>query len=279
MGVDSTWGDWLVRAIEDATPDGIAVWYLGCNGFVLKTTGGTTVFIDPYLGTGDPPRTVRMIPVPFDPADVRTVDAVLATHEHTDHVHAPSQAPILAASGAVFYGPDDSIAVTVDEDWRGEWNLEADQFAEITEGDTFDIGDLSVTVVATHDPDATHPVGYVLEHAAGTVYHGGDTKPHETLTETGEAFDLDLGILAFGSTGLILDKHTRTPKLTAWYADENAVIRAANALELSCLVPAHWDMWKGLTADPTGLIPHARSFPFPERIEILEIGDRINLPL
>jgi len=34
--IASDWGDWLVREIEDADPDGVAVWYLGCNGFVVK---------------------------------------------------------------------------------------------------------------------------------------------------------------------------------------------------------------------------------------------------
>ena len=68
--IHSDWGDWLPRAVEDADPDGVAIWYLGCNGFVLKGSEGTTVFVDPYLGTGDPPRTVRMVPVPFDPTDV-----------------------------------------------------------------------------------------------------------------------------------------------------------------------------------------------------------------
>ena len=74
----SDWGTWLLDDIEDADPDTVAVWYLGCNGFVLKADDGTTVFVDPYLGTGEPPHTVRMIPVPFDAEDVATADAVFA---------------------------------------------------------------------------------------------------------------------------------------------------------------------------------------------------------
>ena len=45
MTVESDWGDWLLRAVEDADPDGLAVWYLGCNGFILKSSGGVTAFI------------------------------------------------------------------------------------------------------------------------------------------------------------------------------------------------------------------------------------------
>ncbi len=36
-------------------------------------------------------------------------------------------------------------------------------------------------------------------------------------------------------------------------------------------------MWKGLTADPTVLHHHAKSFAYPERLEIIEIGDRVEL--
>lgn len=64
------------------------IWYLGYNGFVLKAADGTTLFVDPYLGSGDPPRTIRMIPIRFKPSVIETADAVLATHEH---VHGPNQ--------------------------------------------------------------------------------------------------------------------------------------------------------------------------------------------
>jgi len=274
--VNSDWGDWLVREIEDADPAGVALWYLGCNGFALAD-GDTTLFIDPYLGTGDPPRTVRMIPVPFDPEDIESADAVFATHEHTDHVHGPSQAPILEATGATFYAPEDSLAVADEEGWADEYELEADRFAETSAGDTLEIGAFTVTTTAANDPDATQPVGYVFDHPAGTFFHGGDTKPGEVLESIGAEYDIDLGALAFGAVGMLPNKQTREPKRTRWYSDENQIIEAAGQLELDRLVPTHWDMWKGLTADPTALHSHARSFEYPDRLAVVEIGDRIDL--
>jgi L-ascorbate 6-phosphate lactonase len=274
----SDWGDWLPRAIASADPDGVAVWYLGCNGFVLKGSEGTTVFVDPYVGLGDPPRTTRMIPVPLDPVDVVEADAVFATHEHTDHVHGPSQAPILANTGATFHAPADSLAVArEDEHWPGVYDVDATQFDEVAVGDTFDVGEFTVHVEVAHDPDATQPVSYVFEHDAGTVFHGGDTKPSDEFARVGREYDVDLGILAFGTVGQIPDKETGEPTRTRWYNDENQVIEAASDLQIDRLLPSHWDMWKGLTADPTVLHHHANSFTYPERLDVVEIGDRVDV--
>ena len=276
MTIHSDWGAWLPNAIADADPDGVDLWYFGCNGFALKSADGTTLFIDPYLGLGDPPRTIRMIPVPFDPEDVREADAVLGTHEHTDHVHGPSQAPILANTGAQFYAPDAGIEVTREEGWTDNWEVDADQLTEIDDGDTIEIGDLTITAEPANDPDADHPVAYVIEHDAGTFVHGGDARPGQ-FEPIGAGYDVDLAVLAMGSTGLIDDKETGKPTRTTWYSDENMVVEAANELRAERVVPTHWDMWKGLTADPTVLHRHANGFPYPEELSIVEIGDRISL--
>ena len=274
--IHSDWGDWLPRAVAGADPDGLAVWYLGCNGFVLKSSSGTTVFIDPYLNIGDPPRTVRMIPVPFDPTDVTEADAVFTTHEHSDHVDGPSQGPILEGTGANFYGPDASVGVVRDEGWLDEWDIEPSQLERITEDDSLCIGDLMVHVEPANDPDADHPVSYVFEHQSGTFFHGGDARPG-AFEDIGERYDIDVGVLAFGSAGMIPDKQTREPTYTQWYSDENMLVEAAQALRLDTLVPSHWDMWKGLTADPTALHDHVRSFEYPATLDVVEIGDRFDL--
>jgi len=276
MTVESDWEDWLPRALESATPDGLAIWYLGCNGFIVKSSGGATVFIDPYLGTGDPPRTVRMVPVPFNPEDITECDAVLGTHEHTDHVHGPSQAPILAGTGADYYTTDSGHDVIREEAWLENYSVTDDQLHEVTEGDTLEIGDLTVHVEPANDPDAEHPVSYVFEHESGTFFHGGDARPGEFET-VGERYDIDVGVLAFGTVGMIDDKETGEPTRTQWYNDENMIIEAANELQLDTLVPTHWDMWKGMTTEPTVLHNHANSFAYPSTLSIVEIGDRYDL--
>jgi L-ascorbate 6-phosphate lactonase len=278
MTVHSDWGDWLPREIEAAEPVGTTIWYLGCNGFVLKGREGTTLFIDPYLGTGDPPRIIRMIPVPFAPDDVTTADGLLTTHEHIDHVHGPSQAPILSNTGARFYGPEASVAVAEEEErWLDRYEIDREQFDVVSVGETFEIGEFTVTVEPAYDPDADQPVSYVIEHDSGTFFHGGDSRPASEFATIGQRYDIDLGVLAYGTEGMMPHRETGEPTRTKWYNDESQIITAANDLRLDRLLPSHWDMWKRLTAAPDDLHPHIRSFEYPRRLELLEIGDSTSL--
>ncbi|MDR9431650.1 MAG: MBL fold metallo-hydrolase [Natronomonas sp.] len=270
--IHSTWDDWLVREIEGTNPDGVAVWYLGCNGFVVRSET-TTLYIDPYFGDGDPPTIVRMIPVPMDPRDISACDAVLVTHEHIDHMHPPSYGPLLDAGGTL-YAP---YASYESPDYDGDMRASADRREVVAVDDTFTVGDFLIHVRGADDVDAIEPVSYVVEHDAGTFFHAGDSKPAESFEALGDEFDIDAGVLAFGTVGRIQDTEDDETRPTKWYMTENEVIEAANALELDRLVPSHYDMWKGVTGDPKILHEHAASYEYPRSIEVVRIGDRIEL--
>ncbi len=269
--VHSDWGDWLPRAVADADA-AFDCWYLGFNGLVC-VADDTTLFVDPYLGTGDPPRTVRMVPVPFDPSDVTGADAVLATHEHTDHVHGPSQAP-LVADGARYLAPDRSLAAVEEANWSEDYDVSPGDFETVAPGDTLSVGAFEVAVHEAHDPDADEPVTYVLRANGRTLVHPGDARPAAFADSVGERYDVDVALSAVGSAGSIPDKRTREPTHTEWYNDSDEAIALARRLRATRLVPTHFDAWKGLTADPAALHEHARSFEFPRRVDPVEIGDR-----
>ncbi len=272
--VHSDWGDWLPRAVADADAD-FACWYLGINGLVC-VAGETTLFIDPYCGTGDPPRTIRMVPVPFDPADVRRADAVLATHEHTDHVHAPTQAP-LVADGARYVAPEASMAVVREEAWTERYDLPADRFETVVPGDEVTVGDFEIAVHDANDPDAEVPVSYVVRAAGRTLVHPGDARPGPFADRIADRYDVDVAVAAVGSTGRIPEKETGTPATTTWYSDPDEAVELGRRLGADRLVPTHFDAWKGLTTDPAVLVDHARSFDRPGRVQTVEIGDRFDV--
>jgi L-ascorbate 6-phosphate lactonase len=272
--IQSTWGTQFLRQeIESENVSGASVWYLGCNGFVLRDAE-TTLYIDPYFGAGEPPFTFRMIPVPLHPAEATQCDAVLVTHEHIDHFHPPSYGPLVENLGASLSAP---AACFSDPSYDGALRAPADRRHEIDAGDTFNVGGFTVHVRAGEDADAIEPVVFIIEHDDGTFFHGGDTKPADRFHKIGEEFDIDLGILAFGTVGNIYYPDEDQARETRWYMDESQVIEVANTLQLDRLLPSHYDMWRGTTGDPKGLFEHAASFEYPHVIEPAKIGDRLSL--
>lgn len=269
----STWGRWFIHdEVEATSVDTASVWYLGCNGLIVRSSE-TTLYIDPYFDDGDPPNIVRMIPVPLDPADATMCDAVLVTHEHIDHMHPPSFDPLVDNCGATLYAPEASYD---QPDYDGKLRAPEDQRRVIETDDEFDVGDFSITVCGANDPDAIEPVSYVIEHETGTLFHGGDSRPAETFESIGNRFDIDLGVLAFGSVGNIYEPDKGHAEVTRWYMDENQIIEAANQLQLERLAPSHYDMWRGVGADPKVLFEHAASHRYPRVIEPVKIGDRVD---
>lgn len=281
--VHSTWGDtFLKEEIEAVEPEGMRIWYLGCNGFVVRTPE-TTLYLDPFFGDGYPPSLYRMIPVPLDPADVAECDGVLVTHEHLDHFHPESYGPILENTGCDIHAPASCF-----DDPQIDWDdmrAPENQRNIIEVGDEFEIGDLTIHVRPGNDPDAVGEVTYVIEHESGVFFNAGDSRYTDDFQAISDEFDIDVGTLVFGSVNRVyfteqwakegVVDEPGTLEMQA-YMDENDVIRSANALELDRLVPAHWAMWKGGMADPKVLHEHAESFAFPRSIEVAKVGDRFD---
>lgn len=271
--VHSTWGDWfLEHDVEGTEVTGASAWYLGCNGFVIRSSE-TTIYVDPYFGEGEPPFTFRMIPVPMDPSDATHCDAVLVTHEHIDHMHPPSYGPFVEDLGAELYAP--SASFTDHRDYGGDLRAPEEKRQVIETGDRYEIGDFTVHVTDANDPDAVEPVSFVIEHDDGTFFHAGDSKPTDAFADIGDRFDINLGVLAFGTVGHIHFPGNGESRRTRWYMDENQVVEAANALQLDRLLPSHYDMWRGVGGDPKVLHEHAASHEYPDVFEVIRIGDRV----
>jgi len=279
--IHPTWGEYFVRdEVEAAEPDELTVWYLGGNGFVVRSPE-TTLYIDPFFGDGDPPSFWRMIPVPLDPADVTRCDAVLVTHEHLDHMHPPSYGPLVNDLGAPIYAPESAYERP---HWDGDMRVPADRKNVVEPGDTLRFGDVTVHARESNDPDSHGSISYAVEHATGTFFSGGDSRYTDTFHDIGDEFDIDLGSLVFGSFSRIYwsdwwtdDDEQPETRVTQMYMTENDVIKSANALGLDRLLPVHYDLWKGAEGDPKALHDHAASFPYPSVVEVGRVGDRFDI--
>ena len=98
-------------------------------------------------------------------------------------------------------------------------------------GEDIEVGNLTVHVRAANDPDSIGPVSYVVEHESGTFFAAGDSRPADTFSDIAAEFDIDLGVLAYGTVGNIYhdeDDPTATYP-TDWYNDGDQVIEAASA--------------------------------------------------
>jgi len=202
------------------------VLWFGQAGFRIKTPGGKTIVIDPWLTGG--PKT----PAPYktDLSAIGKVDLLLVTHAHVDHI---GDAPALAKlNNTVLYGPADMITPlitlgVVPAELTHRFNKS---------GSVKPLPGIKVTAVQaehssllvwknpTTEKMESHPageaVGYIIELENGfKIWHMGDTglfgdmkfiseryKPDVVLMPIGGNFTMDPDDAAFATRQWIKSK-------------------------------------------------------------------------
>ncbi len=91
----------------------VALFWLGQAGFVLKSSGGTVLYIDAYLSHSVERKFgsnwKRLMPAPLKPEEV-DCDWFISTHEHDDHLDEDS-IPVISRNPRVhFAGPRECMA-------------------------------------------------------------------------------------------------------------------------------------------------------------------------
>ncbi|MFD2232445.1 MBL fold metallo-hydrolase [Phaeospirillum tilakii] len=219
-------------------PGSLALWFLGQNGWVVKSPGGGVVAVDPYLTDScNPSRRgldlARMVPPPLAPEELEA-DLVVCTHSHRDHAD-PATLAACAWSGRIggFLGPGDTQTVFAD--------------AGIAEGDrdllwpnrVIEHGDLRLTgtfALPTDAGDLNH-VGLLIQAGGGPkLWITGDTGWHDRLAEAGLKHLPDVVCVPInGGYG----------NLSHWEAAE-LVRRVGPALAIPC----HWDLFPDNACPP-----------------------------
>jgi len=216
----------------------LALWFLGQNGWMVKSPEGRVVAIDPYLSDScNPSRRgldlARRVPVPVAPEDL-AADLLACTHSHRDHADPDTLRPC-ARSGRIgaFLGPGDTQAAfaeagIAETDRRLTWPN------HVTE-----LGDLRLTgtfALPTDSGDLTH-MGFVIQAGDGPkLWVTGDTAWCDLLAETG---------MKHGPDAIILPINGGYANLSHWEAAE-LVRRVAPAQAIPC----HWDMFADNSCPP-----------------------------
>jgi L-ascorbate metabolism protein UlaG (beta-lactamase superfamily) len=217
----------------------LAVDFIGHSSVVIEMDG-IRLLTDPVTRARVGPLR-RVEPVP-DRERLRSIDAVLISHLHWDHLDVPSLRSI---------GRDVPVIVPIG---AGAW-LRAAGFEDVREiavEETVDIGDVAVRAVpAVHSgfrpplgPTAP-PLGYVVR-GRHTVYFAGDTALFEGMATLGEP--IDLALIPVWGWGPTLGRGLHLDPLSAAQALRMISPRAA--------LPIHWGTYW----------PHALGRVFPERL-------------
>jgi len=286
------WGTWLVENIENekVAKGNVAMWWLGCTGIWLKTPNSTNITIDLWTGNGK--RThgdglmkpghqmanmmgvrkmqpnLRNIPFCFDPFAFKSVDAVLATHYHQDHMSKEWAAHVINSNMMTtdekgkqipvpFIGPLKSV-----ETWV-KWGVPQERCIVVKPGDVVKVKDIEIVVLDSFDrtclvtTDSTSAdreeltgvcptdmddkaVNYLIKTEGGNIYHSGDSHYSIYFAKHGKDYDIDVAFGSFGENPVgAQDKMTSID-----------ILRMAEALRCKVVIPIHWDVWTNFAAEP-----------------------------
>jgi L-ascorbate metabolism protein UlaG (beta-lactamase superfamily) len=220
-----------------AAPEGgLRVTWFG-HSSTLVELDGHRILTDPVWSERVSPLTwigpKRWYPVPLALEQLPKLDAVLISHDHYDHLDMPTVVA-LARTGVRFLVP---LGVGAHLEY---WGVPAAQVTELDWWESFDAGDLRITMTpARHasgrsiwDKDATLWAGYALLGPTHRVYYSGDTGLFPAMKEIGARLGpFDLTMIEAGQY------HQAWPD---WHIGPEQAVLAHTQVRGKVMLPVHW---------------------------------------
>lgn len=273
------WGTWLNEEIEQevVAPGTFAMWWLGCTGLWVKSQGNANICFDLWVKTGkrtksnpwmkDQHQHQRMIgcrklqpnlragPCVLDPFAIREIDALVATHDHGDHIDPNVAAAIIqnCDPSVPFIGPKACVDL-----WTS-WGVPTERCITVKPGDVIRLKDTELLALESFDRTelVTAPKGvilkdkmpqdmnlkavnYLIKTPGGTIYHSGDSHYSNYFAKHGNDHRIDVALGSYGE-----NPRGMTDKMTS--VD---ILRMAECLNCKVVIPIHHDIWTNFQADP-----------------------------
>jgi len=233
-----------------AAPGKTELTWWGHAAFIVRTPGGATLAIDPWLSNPKAPQGAQW---------PEQVDAILVSHGHFDHVGQTKE--LQQKTGAQVYGCYELVSLLgVPQDKAMGGNI----------GGSFKVKDATIHFVeAVHSSSyaadekspsqyAGAPMGFVIQIDNGpTLYHGGDTGVFEGMRLIGERFKPTHALLPVGGHFTL---------------DPAGAAQAARLLGNPTLVPMHYGTFPILTGSPDKVEAELKKVKGTAKVKSLEIG-------
>lgn len=225
---------------------------LGQVGVAVRGPGGV-IYIDPYLtdSDGGGGHLDRAFPPPLAPHEVTNADLVLVSHEHVDHFDPETLGPIARASGGARF----ALPYTCDP---AKADIAPDRVIHARAFEPFEAVGATITPIPSAHTElegAEHGhafLGYVIEWNGLTVYHAGDTVVWGDPDPEGDGL---IGVLSRWTIDVAFvpingRDYFRTSRNLVGNTDFREAAELAEVLDVGLIVPTHYDLIAGNTADP-----------------------------
>jgi L-ascorbate metabolism protein UlaG (beta-lactamase superfamily) len=247
-----------MEIVERATDGAARIEYVG-HATVLLELDGVRILTDPLLRK----RIVHLRrAVALPDSTPRSLDAVLISHLHYDHLDFPS---------LVRLGRVPRLVVP-----RGAAKLIGRKVlgspvVELGRGEAMEIGALRIRATASvHDGRRlpigvrAESVGYVIE-GSSSIYFAGDTELFPDMSELGP---VDVALLPVAGWG---------PNVGPGHMDPLAAAEAARLLRPRVAIPIHWGTYFGLGLWKRGRTAPAAPPPEEFRLHVQELAPEIEV--
>ena len=257
--------------------DALHLWWLGQSGFLL-CWDGRAILMDPYLSdfltekyaNTDKPH-VRMSERVIAPERLDFIDAVTASHGHTDHLDPGTLRPLLDASPGLLLVVPESIRELAAE----RAGMDAGRPLGMNDGEQRTVAGFTLRALPsahetleTDDAGRHRYLGYVVEAGPWRVYHSGDTCRYAGMEDRLRALSVNVALLPINGSA----PERRVP------GNLNAVeaVDVGIGAGIGLVVPHHYDMFEFNTGDPAEFEAEAGRRGLP--VKMLRLGERLSLP-